>query len=133
MQTRRWVNQSQPQTLQISVFLLYFNAVFSGLALLSGSGDAFIEAVFTDTRRVIFLVLTAAFIGAGYLIANERTIGYTLGVIAAAFPLAVRVYGSWKYHVGLLDVDALGLLFEAALLALLLHPQSREYQRIWFK
>jgi hypothetical protein len=24
-------------------------------------------------------------------------------------------------------------MFEVALVALLLHPQSREYQRIWFK
>lgn len=133
MQTRRWVNQSQPQTLQIAVFLLYFNAVFAGLGFLSGSGDAFIEAVFMDWRRLIFLALTAGFVAGGYLIANERKLGYTIAFVAAAFPLAVRVYGSWKYHVGLLDVDALGLLFEVALVALLAHPQSREYQRIWFK
>ena len=27
----------------------------------------------------------------------------------------------------------LTLLFDGALVALLLHPQSRDYQRIWFK
>ena len=27
----------------------------------------------------------------------------------------------------------ISLLFDAALVALLLHPMSREYQRIWFK
>ena len=27
----------------------------------------------------------------------------------------------------------LGLMFAIALIALLLHPQSRDYQRIWFK
>jgi hypothetical protein len=32
-----------------------------------------------------------------------------------------------------LGTDLLTLMFEIALLALLLHPQSREYQRIWFK
>ena len=31
METRRWVNPSQPQTLQIAVFLLYINAFFSVL------------------------------------------------------------------------------------------------------
>ena len=29
MEQRRWVNQTQPQTLQIAVFLLYLTAVFS--------------------------------------------------------------------------------------------------------
>jgi hypothetical protein len=27
----------------------------------------------------------------------------------------------------------INLMFEVAMVALLLHPQSREYQRIWFK
>jgi hypothetical protein len=31
------------------------------------------------------------------------------------------------------STDLITLMFEIALLALLLHPQSREYQRIWFK
>src|SRR5207244_9693301 len=31
METRRWVNPSQPQTLQIAVFLLYFNAAFTAI------------------------------------------------------------------------------------------------------
>ena len=31
METRRWINPSQPQTLQIAVFLLYINAFFSVL------------------------------------------------------------------------------------------------------
>ena len=31
METRRWLNPSQPQTLQIAVILLYINAFFSVL------------------------------------------------------------------------------------------------------
>jgi hypothetical protein len=31
METRRWTNPSQPQTLQIAVFLLYANAVLGVL------------------------------------------------------------------------------------------------------
>jgi hypothetical protein len=31
-----------------------------------------------------------------------------------------------------LSRDPIGLMFEIALIALLLHPQSRDYQRIWF-
>jgi hypothetical protein len=32
-----------------------------------------------------------------------------------------------------LATNIITLMFEVALIALLLHPQSREYQRIWFK
>ena len=31
------------------------------------------------------------------------------------------------------STDILSLMFEIALVLLLLHPQSREYERIWFK
>ena len=32
-----------------------------------------------------------------------------------------------------LEYNPIGLLFEIALVVLLLHPQSREHERIWFK
>jgi hypothetical protein len=36
-----------------------------------------------------------------------------------------------RYRV--VPTDVFNLLFMIALIAALLHPQSREYQRIWFK
>jgi hypothetical protein len=129
MQTRRWVNQSQPQTLQIAVFLLYFNAVLAALALLTDPIDE-TWLMIHDFRPLVRLVLLAALVGAGYLIANERKIGYPLGIAAAAFPIVIRLWAARKYHIDIFD---LGMLFDVALVALLLHPQSREYQRIWFK
>src|SRR3954453_4797481 len=118
METRRWVNPSQPQTLQIAVFLLYAQAV---LLLLFG---AFLNP--------IGLALIAGGAGAGYGIANERKWGYGLGLVLAFFPFVVRAAIG-----GLTDVFATGdiieLMFEVALVLLLLHPQSRDYQRIWFK
>ena len=33
---------------------------------------------------------------------------------------------------GVLATDILGLMFDVLLVALLLHEQSREHQRIWF-
>ena len=33
---------------------------------------------------------------------------------------------------GMIRFDTVGLLLAVALVALLVHPQSREYQRIWF-
>jgi len=32
-----------------------------------------------------------------------------------------------------LSYDEIGLLFEVALVALLVHPRSREYQKIWLE
>ena len=32
-----------------------------------------------------------------------------------------------------LTFDTVGLLFDIALIALLLHPMSRDYQKVWFR
>ncbi len=120
MEARRWINAGQPQTLQIAVFLLYINAVFSAFAMLRAG-------VFP----VLVLAMAGGSVAAGYGIANERKWGYLLGVAMAVMPFVLRVL-----YLGLgalLAVDIITLMFEIALLALLLHPQSRDYQRIWFK
>ena len=118
MQTRRWVNQSQPQTLVIAVLLLYFDAVFT--ALFGGLFSLF---------GLVFVVASAA---AGYGIANERKWGYYLGIAIAVFGL--YPYAAYFLRNGSLPAGSLiGLIFAVAKFALLIHPQSREYQRIWFK
>jgi hypothetical protein len=114
MEQRRWVNQSQPQTLQIAVILLYIDAVFAVLRF----------------HPVLILVGIGSAVAA-YSIANERKFGYVLGIVMAFLPAAFRV---WFFGLdALFGVDLISLMFEVALIALLLHPQSREYQRIWFK
>jgi len=117
MQTRRWVDPSQPQTLQIAVFLLYAQAA---VLLLFG---AFLNP--------FGIVLIAAGIGAGYGIANEQKWGYGLGLLVALFPFVARMIAGGPGDV--FTTDIISLMFEIALVALLLHPQSREYERIWFK
>ena len=110
----------QPQTLQIAVFLLYANAVFTVFWLL-------VAGVFP----LLFLLAAAGSVAAGYGIANELKWGYGLGVAMAFFPFALRLYyggGDAVFSTGLIN-----LMFEIALVALLLHPQSRDYQRIWFQ
>ncbi len=112
METRRWVNQSHPQTLQIAVLLFYLDAVFNVL----------FGAIFNP----LGLLITVAEVAAGLLIANERKAGYWLGVaVSAVWLLLVLSVGGGG--------DIIGLLFAVARLALLLHPQSRDYQRIWFR
>ncbi|MGE0794515.1 MAG: hypothetical protein AB7H43_11870 [Acidimicrobiia bacterium] len=113
METRRWTNPSQPQTLQIAVFLLYINAFF---ALLGG---------------LLHPLALAAAVGgaaAGFGIANDRRWGYNLGLAMAFLPFVLRLAAG----ASLLGYSLINLMFEIALVALLLHPQSRDHQRIWF-
>lgn len=116
---RQWFNRGQPQTLQIGVILLYLNAAFLVIfgALQGGIG--------------LYGLVLAASQGVGaYGIANERKWGYWLGVGAAVIVLAFTIY--LAAIVGVTN-EVLNLIFGIALVALLLHPQSRDYRRIWFK
>lgn len=70
---------------------------------------------------------------AGYLISNEKKAGYYLGLAVAGLPLLTRVLIGVRFGMSHLFDDPLGLMFEVAMLALLLHEQSRNYIRIWFK
>ncbi len=119
MERRRWVNPAQPQTLQIAVFLLYINAAFDIFRMLVGGRFPWLG-----------LLIAAGGIAAGFGIANERKWGYGLGIAMAFAPFVLRF---WLLGNPLEQWDVLGLMFAIALVALLLHPQSREYQRIWFK
>ena len=118
MERRRFLNPAQPQTLVIAVYLLYFHAVFTLFNLL-------VIGVFP----LLYLASVVGGAVAGYAIANERKWGYVLGIVMAVFPFALRFY----YSGNPLSANLISLMFEIALLALLLHPQSRDYQRIWFK
>ena len=116
---RRWTNQTQPQTLQIAVFLLYANAAFTVFYMLLGYNPAYAIPV------------AAGGVAGGFGIANEKKWGYWLGVAMAFLPFALRAVLLGPDR--LLSTGLLNLMFEIALVALLLHPQSREYQSIWFK
>ena len=113
----KWVNQFQPQTLYMATILCYVDAVF-GLIF---SGGLFLN------------LLIAGCLATGALgIANEKKWGYSLALAAAVAQVLalLAVYGSATFT----SLSPLILfMFDAALVALLLHPMSREYQRIWFK
>ena len=111
METRRWTNPTQPQTLQIAVFLLYANAALSFIFGVLGGGVFF----------PLTVLLIAGGVAGGSGIANEHKWGYTVGLVVAGFDVLFSL-GS-----------IVNLMFAVALVALLLHPQSREYQRIWFR
>jgi hypothetical protein len=118
MEHRRWLNQSQPQTLVIACFLLYINAAFQVLALLQ----------FGALAGVSVLVVAGGVAGA-YGIANERKWGYILALATAFMPFIIPLL----LRENPFQTDFITLIFEIALVALLLHTQSRAYQKIWFK
>ena len=102
----------------MATFLLYINGA---LGLLFGFS-------------AISLVLAAGLIGAGFGIANEKRWGYILGVAMATLGLLPFVLYILAHGVGaIFSVTLLiNALFPVALFALLVHPLSREYQKIWF-
>lgn len=139
MEPRRWTNPSQPQTLQIAVFLLYAGAVFG---LIFGENRIWFQAaVFELTNsssainlgRLLWGLTIIASAAGGYGIANEQRWGYRLGLAAAIGPLGARLIVLVLNQISPFRTDVISLMFDIALVVLLLHPQSREYQRIWFK
>jgi len=144
---RRFFNPAQPQTMQVAVFLLYANVVV-GVLFRTGKNGKFALATLSlirsldalDTARLVGNLLAILFIagsaGAAYLIANEKRIGWRIGVVVAAAPLVATVIIlliGYPARAGLGDVVDVGLLFDVALVALLLHDQTRSYEKVWFK
>lgn len=119
----KFFDPTQPQTLQIAVLLFYFTAAFDMLFLLLGAG-------FDPIR--LFLVLLGAV--AAYGIANEKRIAYLAAIGLAALNLAWFAFTVVAGLTLLLSFNGIiALMFDVALLLLLVHPMSRDYQKIWFR
>jgi hypothetical protein len=138
LDTRKWFDRMQPQTMQIATWLLYLNGFFALIGFMDKSDwIGFARVDKGALGSLIGLVVVASFIGGGYLMANDRKIGYRLALVAAFSPFILRIWILWSYPGwGAIDKitgnDTIGFIFEAALCALLLHPQSREHQRLWY-
>ena len=121
MEPRVWVNPRQPQTLYIAQMLMYFRG---GIALVFG--------FLFGSLTVFSLLFAVGNVAAAFGIANERRWGYKLGVAVAALTLVIALLVLIDSF-GRLWGQMIGLLFDFALVALLLHPISRSYQRYWPK
>lgn len=116
MPDSRWINHHQPPTLQGAVLFAYLNAVLALLSTLALGASPLVY---------VFVLLAVAALG----IANDKRIAYWAGLVL-----------SFVYVLGdlVLLVDGggaggvLNLLFAGVLVVLLLHPDSRHYQRTWF-
>ena len=139
MERRLW-NNSLPQTLMISAFLLYANVVTALLfragneglfaTMLLGLGLGIDAAV--NIGNILGILFLVASVGAGFLIVNERKVGWKLGVAVAAAPLVAYVLIVVTGQVSLFKVIGISLLFDVALFVALVHPQSRDHQKVWF-
>jgi len=129
MSSRRWFNNRLPQTLSIAQFLLYFNAFWAAIGILAvGRNGALVTLI-------IGLTLAANLYG-GWGIANEMKRGYQVAVLASLLPILGRLVAMFLTGRGLMYVlvggNIINALFEYALIALLLHPMSRQHQKVWF-
>ncbi|MCL5048435.1 MAG: hypothetical protein M1374_06605 [Firmicutes bacterium] len=113
---RKYLPTNQPQTLQAAVWMLYLSGL---LGLLSG--------IIYGGYGLISILLLIGYFAGGYGISNEKKWGYAtgIGVAALAFILTISY--------GFASINIINLIFIIALLALLLHPMSREYYKVWFK
>jgi hypothetical protein len=112
----RWFDGSQPQTLQGAVMLCYLTAAFGLIWILLG---------IYPVAEIVPLALGVS----GFGVANEKRWAYRLGVGLAGLNVVVDLYILALGGVG----NIFSLLFAVVLLALFLHSQSREYERIWFR
>jgi uncharacterized membrane protein (DUF2068 family) len=114
---RKWFDQSQPQTLQAAVLFCYLNAALGVIYLIAFGAS-------------LPLILLVAALGA-FGIANERRWGYWTAVIAASIYVLAQLVAFATFARGLGGI--LNLAFAVVLVVLLVHPESRRYQRIWFR
>jgi xanthine/uracil permease len=111
----RFLNPHQPQTLYSAVILGYIEAFFNLITLYGP-----------------LIMIAFGLAAGGYGIANEKKWGYALAVGSAV--LQVLLILNWYRGDTFTSVGPLlNFLFAGALVALLLHPMSRDYQRIWFR
>ena len=144
---KKWFDRMQPQTLQIATWLLYLNGFFSLVSLFDKTGYLGYMRYRFGFGLVLGLVVVGLHIAGGFLMANDRKLGYRLALVAAVAPFLVRfaavrdIATSGFANISLSDYltarplggSIISVLFDGALVALLLHRQSRDHQRIWYR
>jgi hypothetical protein len=112
----RWFDHHQPQTLQIATMLLYMHGIFA--------------LIFGALASALGLLVLVVSVGGAFGMANSKKWGYVLALIAAFLPFLFRLAVDGLS--GLVGGDLITLMFDIALVALLVHPMSRSYQKIWY-
>ncbi|MGB6059345.1 MAG: hypothetical protein WBF71_13895 [Microthrixaceae bacterium] len=138
MSNRRWYNPHLPQTLVIGQLLLYFNAAFDLLDFLTGRIS--LSWAVTNISGLLIIAGIALSIFGAQGIANESKFGYQTAVAASFVPLIARLVAAAQSSGIASNIsfiffgnNVLNVMFEYALIALLLHPMSHHHQKVWFR
>lgn len=126
---QRWVNPHQPQTLYMASVLCYLEAGLGVLGLFTPLGSSLTDVliVFPPIGFIVLVGLAAG----GWGIANEKKWAYPAAIVASA--LLVLSFLALAFG-NLFSLWAIvSLFFDVILVVLLVHPMSRDYQRIWFR
>lgn len=117
MQIERWTNQHHPQTLQIGVFLLYF--------------DAFLSLFDVGRYGILAIVLALGAAAAGVGIANDKKIAWLGGIAVSTISILLLLaeFGGLSFNLQLF----ISLVFPLAQFAALVHPMSRSYTNTYFQ
>jgi len=139
---RKWFDRMQPQTLQIAAMLLYLNGFFALISVIDTADYLGYLRNRYAIGLVIGLVVVALHALSGIFMANDLKLGYKFAVISAFSPFVLRFWAytdlerTSGFNVSFYDKisggSTLSLIFEIALCALILHPQSRSHQKIWY-
>lgn len=146
---KKWFDRMQPQTLQIATWLLYFDGFFALMSVLDKTGHLGYLRYRYSFGLIVGLASVALYALGGFLMANERKIGYRFSIVAAGSPIVLRFFAvlqvssnsGMSTSVRLTDYftgrvfggSVVSVAFDIAVLALLVHTQSREHQRIWYR
>lgn len=129
MNNKVWLNQNLPQTLVISQFLLYLHAFF---AVINQPPPWIFSSSFL--RIGLTLLITFGSAAGAFGIANSQRWGYYTGIAAAVAPFVILFQIARIEDIRFaIEWNIVGLVFDIGLLAALLHRQSGEYQRIYFR
>jgi hypothetical protein len=124
---RIWFNNRLPQTLVVAQFLLYADLV---VFLLLDRGSGPLALAFGSVAALIINIAKAA---GAHGIANGERWGYWLAIAATGLTLV-----SWLLVVLDSGTDvsligaALSMVFDIAVFVALIHPMSRQHQKVWF-
>lgn len=124
------IDSAQPTPLVGAAVLSYISAVFAILSLFS---NGFFFSL--SNAEVIALELFTFFVPLGQGIcalgfSNDKQVAYKFAIALAILQLALLI---WLEIYAGFDIQILNLIFDIILVALLLHPSSRQYASTWFK
>ena len=105
----------------MAVMLLYMISVLS-----------LIEAIIFGGIGFALLIPVVGQVGGAFGVANDSKIGYGVAILFPLLAVGLTTYLVVRHHAVNAGV-VITFITYIALLALLLHTQSREYARIWFR